>query len=65
LADISSSAGLSTGFATPGGVSAGGKASTGFVLASAARDARLPFDCIPLILVCSIRALCCAAQYQK
>jgi hypothetical protein len=64
-ADISFLAGLSNGFAAPGGVSADGAASTGFVLGPAARDARLPFDSIPLTLVCSSRALYCAAQSQK
>jgi hypothetical protein len=57
--------GLSNCFAAPGGVSADGAAFTGFVLGPAARDARLPFDSIPLILVCSSRALYCAAQSQK
>src|SRR6516225_6789845 len=65
LADISSSAGLSTGFAAPGAVSAGGASCTGFVLGPAARDARLPFDSIPLILVRSSRAPYCVAQSQK
>jgi hypothetical protein len=46
-ADISFLAGLSNGFAAPGGVSADGAAPTGFVLGPAARDARLPFDSIP------------------
>jgi hypothetical protein len=56
-ADISSSAALSIGFADKGWASTGGTASAWFVLGLAARNARLPFDCIPMILVCLSRAL--------
>jgi hypothetical protein len=35
------------------------------VLGAAARGARLPFDSIALILVCSNRAAYCAAQRGK
>jgi hypothetical protein len=58
-------AGLSNGFAAPGAVAADGAASARFVLGPGARDARLPFDSIPLVLVCSSRALFCAAQSEK
>jgi hypothetical protein len=57
------------GPSTLGGVigeAAGGTAFTGFVLRPDARDARLPFDSIGLILVCSIcHVRYRGAQYQK